>query len=191
MNKVKNNSSPFPPNFLFCVKCFYFRDFIYSKVGGTLTLQQWGVCAWQERIFQMVKHWIRCCNCIPGVPSFKLTCSKPQLKHFHFWRSFRSLEVVRDHKKVKHWICCCCCIPWIPSFRLICIKPQLEHFHFWRSFRSFEVVRGHQKVKHFFLLLMHSLGSQLSFDLHKAIVKTFSFLEVIQVIRGRQRSLEG
>ena len=32
---------------------------------------------------------------------------------------------------------------------------------------------------------------QLSFDMHKAIVEIFSFLEVIQVIRGRKRSLEG
>ena len=41
------------------------------------------------------------------------------------------------------------------------------------------------------LLLLYSLDSLLSFDMHKAIVKTFSFLEVISVIRGRKRSLEG
>ncbi len=40
----------------------------------------------------------------------------------------------------------------------------------------------------YLLLLLYSLDSYLSFDMHKAIVKTFSFLEVI---RGRQRSLEG
>ena len=40
----------------------------------------------------------------------------------------------------------------------------------------------------YLLLLLFSLDSYLSFDMHKAIVKTFSFLEVI---RGRQRSLEG
>ena len=37
---------------------------------------------------------------------------------------------------------------------------------------------------------MYSWGSQILIDMHKAIVKTFSFLEVIQVIRGRQRSVE-
>ena len=41
------------------------------------------------------------------------------------------------------------------------------------------------------LLLVYSLGFQLSFDMHEAIVKTISFLKVIQVIRGRKRSLEG
>ena len=62
---------------------------------------------------QKAKHWICCCYCIPGVPSFCLICIKPQFKHFHFWRS---LEVVRGHQKVKHWICCCYCIPGVPSF---------------------------------------------------------------------------
>ena len=38
------------------------------------------------------------------------------------------------------------------------------------------------------LLLLYSLGSYLSFDMHKAIVKTFLFLEVIL---GRLRSLNG
>ena len=38
---------------------------------------------------------------------------------------------------------------------------------------------------------MFKLFSQLLIDTHKAIVKTCSFLEVIQVIRGRQRSLDG
>ena len=58
---------------------------------------------------------------------------------------------------------------------------------------------------HSLLLLVYCLGSQLSFDMpqfkhfhflrsfdmHKAIVEIYSFLEVIQVIRGCQRSLEG
>ena len=43
---------------------------------------------------------IRCCNYIPGVPSFRLICIKPQLKHFHFWRSFRSLEVIKRSLEV-------------------------------------------------------------------------------------------
>ena len=42
-----------------------------------------------------VNHWICCCYCIPGVHSFRLICIMPQLKHFHFWRSFSSLEVIR------------------------------------------------------------------------------------------------
>ena len=41
------------------------------------------------------------------------------------------------------------------------------------------------------LLLLYSLDSLLSFDMLKAIVKTFSFLEVISVIRGHKRALEG
>ena len=97
---------------------------------------------------QKVKHWIRCCYCIPWVPSFPLICIKSLLKHFHLGGHFRSLEIVRGHKKVKHWIFCCFCIPWVPSFRLICIKPQLKHFNFGGHFRSLEVVRGHQKVEH-------------------------------------------
>ena len=38
------------------------------------------------------------------------------------------------------------------------------------------------------LLLLYSWGSQLLIDMHKTIIKTFSFLEVIT---GRQRPLEG
>ena len=88
----------------------------------------------------------------------------------------------------KHWICCYYCIPWIPSFRLICIKPYLKHFHFRRSFRSFVVIRGHQKVKHWICCCFCIPGvRQLSFDIHKAVVKKFSFVEVIQVIRGHQK----
>ena len=139
----------------------------------------------------MVKHWIHCCYCIPWVPIFWVICIKPQLNPFHFWRSFRSFrssEVVRGHKKVKHWICCCYCIPGVPSFRLICIKPQLQHFHFWRSFRSLEVVRGHQKVKHW-ICCCYWIPWVPSFRLIciKPQLKYFLFVEVI---RGHQRSLE-
>ena len=97
---------------------------------------------------QKAKHWICCCYCIPGVPSFCLICIKPQLKHFHFWRSFRSLEVLRGHQKVKHWICCCYWIPWAPSFCLICIKPQLKYFLF------VEVILGHQRSLKLNLILL-------------------------------------
>ena len=102
---------------------------------------------------QKVKHWICCCYCIPWVPSFRLICIKPQLKHFHFWRSFGSLEVVRGHQKVKHWIRCCYCIPWDTSFRLICIKPQLKYFLF------VEVIRGHQRSLKFDLMLSQEFRS--------------------------------
>ena len=137
---------------------------------------------------QKVKHWICCCYCIPGVPSFRLICIKPQLKHFHLWRSFRSLEIVRSHQKVKHWICRCYCIPGVPSFCLICIKPQLKPFHFWRSFRSLEVIRGHQKVKHW-TCYCYCNPWVLSFRLIciKPQLKYFLF---VGVIRGHWRSLE-
>ena len=110
---------------------------------------------------------------------------KPQLKHFHFWRSFRSLEVVRGQQNVKHWIRCCNCIPGIPSFRLICIKPQLKHFHFWRSL---EVVRGHQKVKQW-ISCCYCIPWVPGFRLIciKPQLKIFLFVEVII---GHYRSLE-
>ena len=114
---------------------------------------------------QNVNYWIRCCSCIPGVPSFRLICIKPQSKHFHFLRSFRSLEVVRGHQKVKHWICCCYCIPWVPSFRLICIKPQLKYFYLWRSL---EVV----KVQFYFILEFRTLIRPAAKKLYCAICQT-------------------
>ena len=40
-------------------------------------------------------------------------------------------------------------------------------------------------------MLLYSLGSYLSFDMPKAIVKTFLFWRSFQVIRSRLRSLEG
>ena len=83
-------------------------------------------------------------------------------------------------------ICCYYCIPWIPSYRLICIKPYLFIFggHLGHQ-------RSVERQTLYLLLLLYSLGFQISFDMHKALAKTFSFLEVIQVIRGRKRSLEG
>ena len=95
------------------------------------------------RDHQKVKHWIRCCYCIPWVLIFCLIFIQQQLKHFHFGGLFRSLEVVRDHQKVKHWIRCSYYIPWVPSFRLICIKPQLKHYIlevFLDHQRSLEVI---------------------------------------------------
>ena len=83
-----------------------------------------------------VKHCICCYCCIPWIPIFRLICIKPQLKHFHFWRSFRSLEVVRGHQKVKDSICCYYCIPWVSSFRLICIKAMVE---------IYSICVGHQR----------------------------------------------
>ena len=61
----------------------------------------------------MVKHWIRCCYCIPWVPSFHLIRIKPQLKHFYLDGHFghqRSLEIIKGHQKVKH--CSCGCIEY-------------------------------------------------------------------------------
>ena len=85
---------------------------------------------------------------------------------------------------VKHWICCCYCIPWVPSFRLICIKAIVKiYFICGGHKRSIEVIRDHKRSLEGqtldLLLLLYSLDSLLSFDMHKAIVKTFSFLEVI------------
>ena len=80
------------------------------------------------------------------------------------------IQVIIGHYKVKHWIRCCYCIPGVPSFCLIYTKPQLKPFHFWKSFRSLEVIDG-QTLD--LLLLLYSLGSYLSFNMHKVIVKTF------------------
>ena len=75
------------------------------------------------------------------------------------------------------------------SFHLICLKPQLKHFHYGGHFRSLQRSSEGQTLD--FLLLLYSLGFQLSFDMHKPIVKTFSIWRSFQVIRGRQRSSEG
>ena len=93
---------------------------------------------------------------------------------------------------VNHQIFCCFCIPWVPSFCLIRIKPQFKFFLFCL------VILGHQgslevirRLITGFLLLLYSLGSQLSFDKHKSIVKIILFCRSFQVIRGRQRLLHG
>ena len=103
----------------------HFQTFSFRRLGQNITGHQ------------KVKHWICCCYCIPWVPSFYLIYIKPQFKKNYFWRSFRSLEVVRGDQMVKHWICCCYSIPWVPSFRLICIKPQQKYFLF------VDVIKGH------------------------------------------------
>ena len=96
---------------------------------------------------QKVKLWIRCCYCIPRVPSFRLICIKPQLKHFHFGGHLGHQRQLRGHQKVKHWIFYCYCIHRVPSFRLLCIKPQLKYFLF------VEVIRGHQRSLKFNFIL--------------------------------------
>ena len=141
----------------------------------------------------MVKHWIHCCYyCIAWVPSFCLICIKPQFKHFHFLRSFRSLEVVRGHKMVKHWICCCFCIPWVPSFRLICIKAIVEIYSICGGHqRSLEVIRDHQKVTHW-ICCYYCIPWIPCFRLIciKPQLKHFHFwrsFRLLEVVRGHQK----
>ena len=98
---------PWVPSFrLICIKAIVE---IFSICGG----HQRSLDVIRDH--QKVKHWICCYYCIPWIPRFRLICIKPQLKHFHFGRSFRSFEVVRGQQNVKHWICCCNCIPGVLS----------------------------------------------------------------------------
>ena len=98
--------------------------------------------------------------------------------------------VATNKQKVKHWICCCYCIPGVPSFRLIWFDMHKAIVKTFSFLEVIQVIRGRKRSLEGqtldLSLLMDSLGSQLSFDMHKAIVKRFSFLEVIQVIRGQQ-----
>ena len=112
---------------------------------------------------------------------------KAIVKHFHFWRSFRSLKVVKgqtlDLLLVLYSLG--------SQLSLICIKPLLKHFQFWRSFRSLEVVGVHQKVKHW-IYCCYCIPWVPSFRLKciKPQLKHFYFgdhFRPLEVVRGHQK----
>ena len=71
------------------------------------------------------------------------------------------------------------------------MNPVFDHLNHCENFFIFGGHLGHSRSYCICCYCCISLDSYLLFDMNEAIVKTFSFLEVIQAIRGCQRSLEG